>query len=329
LPAIGVGRIGCENGIDFCGILIKCINHPPLPTQSSTCLLVQVLLFTAYAERANDFSGSTDLHQTVVVKESQVSKVSRINWVNGTRGLNREEQQSYLASFNCTLQPEELSLQSSTEVLRDGIDGQSERNTAIYIGPPNGKRKRDGVPTSRVVVAPCPVVPILPGDFLGVMSGQLRYTPELGCSDKAIQGPDPKLWLTQLYGCGCKSQTFLLERRNWTEVVVNIAPVFDITPWSMAKRISWLRGWEYLTRHLRESPVCLRIVSKMLSTVIGERSRVPRVPWLPLTPLSNLDCVGLGRLPLVSRAGSSRYWRVSSGFRHPPVEIPLREKLFD
>jgi hypothetical protein len=99
------------------------------------------------------------------------------------------------------LQPEELSLQSSTEVLRDGIDGQSERNNAIYIclvpyeRPPNGKRKRDGVPASRVVVAPCPVVPILPGDFLGVMSGQLRYTPELGCSDKAIQGPDPKLWL--------------------------------------------------------------------------------------------------------------------------------------
>ena len=31
--------------------------------------------------------------------------------------------------------------------------------------------------------------------LLGVISGQLRYTPELGCSDKAIQGPDPKLWL--------------------------------------------------------------------------------------------------------------------------------------
>jgi hypothetical protein len=46
-----------------------------------------------------------------------------------------------------------------------------------------------------MVASPCPVVLILPGDFLGVMSGQLRYTPELGCSDKAIQGPDPKLWL--------------------------------------------------------------------------------------------------------------------------------------
>jgi hypothetical protein len=27
------------------------------------------------------------------------------------------------------------------------------------------------------------------------MSGQLRYIPEIGRSDKAIQGPYPKLWL--------------------------------------------------------------------------------------------------------------------------------------
>ncbi|KAF8850019.1 hypothetical protein BDZ45DRAFT_680080 [Acephala macrosclerotiorum] len=153
------------------------------------------------AERASDFSGSTDWHQTVVRKESQVSKVARINWVNGTRALNQEEQQSYVASFDRPLQPEELSSQSTTEVLRDGIDGQSERNNAIYIclvpyeGPLNGKRKYNGTPASRVVAAPCPVVPILPGDFLGVMSGQLRYTSKLECSDEAIQGPDPKQWL--------------------------------------------------------------------------------------------------------------------------------------
>jgi hypothetical protein len=39
---------------------------------------------------------------------------------------------------------------------------------------------------------------------------------------------------------GRRSQTFLLERRNWTEVVVNDAAVFDIPPWSVARRISWL-----------------------------------------------------------------------------------------
>jgi hypothetical protein len=150
------------------------------------------------AERANDFSGSVDLHQAVVEK---TLKVPLINWTNGSRVLNQEEQQSYLASFDCTSQVDELSSQSTREVLRDGIDGQSERNNAIYIclvpheGPPNGKRKLDGTPASRIVVSPCPIVPILPGDFLGVMSGQLRYTPELGCSTKAIQGPDPKLWL--------------------------------------------------------------------------------------------------------------------------------------
>ena len=40
------------------------------------------------AERANDLSGSTDLHQTAVRK---AAKCSPINWVNGTRALNGEE----------------------------------------------------------------------------------------------------------------------------------------------------------------------------------------------------------------------------------------------
>lgn len=151
------------------------------------------------AERANDFSGSTDWHQTAVRKSSNVANVASINWVNGTRALNQEEQHPYLASLDCTLQADELSSQSTREVLRNGVDGQSERNNAIYIclvpyeGPPSRKRTHNGAPASLVVAAPCPVVSILPGDFLGVMSGQLRYTPELGCSDKAIQGPDPKL----------------------------------------------------------------------------------------------------------------------------------------
>ena len=143
----------------------------------------------ALAERANDFSGSTDLHQKVVKK---ALKSSSVNWVNGTRGLNNEEEQSYLASFDNTLRPEELSLQNTTDVLRDGVDGLSERNNTLYIclvpykGPLNRKRKLNKTPTSKTVVAPCPVISIQLGDFLGVMSGQLRYIPEVGRSDKAI-----------------------------------------------------------------------------------------------------------------------------------------------
>jgi hypothetical protein len=38
-----------------------------------------------------------------------------------------------------------------------------------------------------------------------------------------------------LGGRGRRSQTFLLKRRNWAEVIVNIALVFDIIPWSFAR----------------------------------------------------------------------------------------------
>jgi hypothetical protein len=150
------------------------------------------------AERADDFSGSTDLHQEVIRK---ALKVSPFDWVNGAGALNQEEQQLYLSSFDCTSQPEEPSPQSTKDILRFGIDGQSERNKAVYIclipyeSPCSGKRTLDGTPASRIVVVPCPVAPILPGDFLGVMSGQLRYTPESIYSDKAITGPHPNLWL--------------------------------------------------------------------------------------------------------------------------------------
>ena len=66
------------------------------------------------AERANDFSSSTDLHQTAIEK---ALKVSLVNWINRTQALNQEEQQLYLASFDRTLQPEELLPQSTIEVL--------------------------------------------------------------------------------------------------------------------------------------------------------------------------------------------------------------------
>jgi hypothetical protein len=166
--------------------------------------LKHILLFRTKAFNRRFFNKTKDSLQTVrkwnqvyhpYMKEMQMRVLAE-------RALNQEEQQSYLSSFDCTLQPDELSSQSTRDVLRDGIDGKLEQNNAIYIclvpyeGPLNGKRKRDDeIPTSKIVTSPCPVVPILPGYFLGVMSGQLRYTPELRCSDKAIQGLDPKLWL--------------------------------------------------------------------------------------------------------------------------------------
>ena len=99
------------------------------------------------AKQIGDLFDNADLHQKAVKK---AVKCFEINWVNGTQALNGKEQQLYLANFDNISRSEELSLQTTTEVLRDGVDGQSERNNAIYIclisfeGFPNGKRKIDG-----------------------------------------------------------------------------------------------------------------------------------------------------------------------------------------
>jgi hypothetical protein len=149
-------------------------------------------------ERRNDFSGKTDLHQLAVRK---ALRIAVHHWVNGIRELDQEEQLLYKTDVHYASSQAERSSQSTREVLRDGIRGDSERNNAIYVclvpyeGPPNKKRKLDGAAASRTAVAPCPVIPIAPGEFLGVLSGQLRYTQEVGNSDKAIRGPHPKLWL--------------------------------------------------------------------------------------------------------------------------------------
>jgi hypothetical protein len=51
----------------------------------------------------------------------------------------------------------------------------------------------------------------------------------------------------------------------------------------------------------------------------GEQMRIPRVPWVSPARLSNLDCFGPIRLPLMSRAGLSRSW-------HGSLSIPVTSR---
>ena len=46
---------------------------------------------------------------------------------------------------------------------------------------------------STELLAVAPLVPILPGDFLGIFSGRLRYTDQK--PPRSIPGPVPNLWL--------------------------------------------------------------------------------------------------------------------------------------
>jgi hypothetical protein len=63
-----------------------------------------------------------------------------------------------------------------------------------YEGPPNPeKRKFNRGLASMRAVAVCAIAPVLSGDFLGVMSGRVRYATEVGTPVKYIQEPLPNL----------------------------------------------------------------------------------------------------------------------------------------
>jgi hypothetical protein len=90
-------------------------------------------------------------------------------------------------------------LSTETEI---NLNRDDPLNKAIYIflipykGPSNPKkRKIGGEPVSNITVAVCPIVPVVPRDFLGVLSRKLRYTTKVGNITKYVQGPLLNLWL--------------------------------------------------------------------------------------------------------------------------------------
>ena len=146
------------------------------------------------AERKGDFSSRSDLQRVDV--QIALSHIAPMYWVSSSPWANDEEKRAYQAT---------ISYNSSSEsqvACGTKIDGDDTRNKAIYVflvpyeGPPNPKkRKFNGDPVSTIAVAVCPIIPVLSGDFLGVMSGRVRYTTDVGTPAKYVQGPLPNLWL--------------------------------------------------------------------------------------------------------------------------------------
>ena len=142
------------------------------------------------AEKKGYFSGQTDLQQVDVWVA--LSNVALAHWVGGSQWANDEEKHAYQTAISGDLPAE-------TEI---NLDGDDPLNKAIYIflipyeGPSNPKKRNiQGKPVSNITVAVCPIVPVVPGDFLGVLSGKVRYATEVGNITKYVQGPSPNLWL--------------------------------------------------------------------------------------------------------------------------------------
>ena len=88
-------------------------------------------------------------------------------------------------------------MHTETEI---NLDGDDPLNKAIYIflipykGPSNPKKRNiGGKLVSNITVAVCPIVPVVPRDFLGVLLGKVRYATKVGNITKYVQGPSLNL----------------------------------------------------------------------------------------------------------------------------------------
>ena len=146
------------------------------------------------AEEGNDFSGKSDVEEKWI--SDRLHAPQKRCWGNHLSIWDQDltEYENFLA--NHSMKP--TSGKSNIHVLRHGIKGQLDRNKSIYVGlvPYDGESgkmafKNKTASTKLLLVAP--LVPVAPGDFLGIFPGQLRYTEQK--PTRAIKGPVLGLWL--------------------------------------------------------------------------------------------------------------------------------------
>jgi hypothetical protein len=71
------------------------------------------------------------------------------------------------------------------------------------------------LPDSNKRLIPCPIIPVFPGDFLGIYSRTIRFSEKVSLL-YSIPGPEPipKLWLDYLYSTGAFNQMQVSKPNN-------------------------------------------------------------------------------------------------------------------
>ncbi|PQE14720.1 Vacuolar sorting-associated 3 protein [Rutstroemia sp. NJR-2017a BBW] len=146
------------------------------------------------AEEGNDFSGKSDIEEPWIL--SRLHAPQHLCWGDHLSIWDHDstEYENFLADHR--IKP--TSGKSNIHVLRHGLKGQSDHNKSSFVSlvPYEGESGKRTLGTRRVsseLLAVVPLVPILPGDFLGIFSGRLRYTDQK--PPRSIPGPVSNLWL--------------------------------------------------------------------------------------------------------------------------------------
>jgi hypothetical protein len=146
------------------------------------------------AEEGNDFSGRSDIEEQWIF--NRLHAPQNLCWGDHLSIWDHDltEYENFITDHN--IKP--TSGKSNIHVLRHGLKGQPERNKSSFVSllpykGESGKRTLGARSGSTELLTVPPVVPILPGDFLGIFSGRLRYTDHK--PPRSIPELVPNLWL--------------------------------------------------------------------------------------------------------------------------------------
>src|SRR5208282_4826007 len=130
-------------------------------------------------QRKGDLSGRSRLKQKHVTERLDVAESS---WNDASNEWYSSDEE---AAFKLTTAINATSSKSLSSLFNDRANTEQCWNKAIFISlVPNGDK----------LLTLCPVIPVFPGDFLGVFSGKVRFTEQVKIT-QAISGPTTGLWL--------------------------------------------------------------------------------------------------------------------------------------
>jgi len=132
-----------------------------------------------FEQRKGDLSGRSRLKQKHVTERLDVAESS---WNDASNEWYSSDEE---AAFKLTTAINATSSKSLSSLFNDRANTEQCWNKAIFISlVPNGDK----------LLTLCPVIPVFPGDFLGVFSGKVRFTEQVKIT-QAISGPTTGLWL--------------------------------------------------------------------------------------------------------------------------------------
>jgi hypothetical protein len=149
----------------------------------------------ALEQAKGNFSGRLDLLHASTAK---ILRIPESAWDNGSNTwYSNEEAASYKLTSSCIA----TSTESNPKRLTEDTYIESGTNKSFFVSIRPGAEK---------LVSVFPIVPVFPGDLLGIFSGKIRFSEHCDVA-QAFEGPIPKLWLDYSQVTGTLNQMQVIQ----------------------------------------------------------------------------------------------------------------------